>query len=129
MIFRSLRLGFVMGLCSIALLTSCKEVSLEAPGEREGQGKIEDFSVEPNTRVALYSDQELQTGTRPDLVYGAMDIHLVTIDGTTYMVDWDDLEDFKNLEKGEVLHFRANDYIARLEKKGINYRVVRLNEL
>lgn len=127
---KTLRLGLISGLCSMFLLASCdKEISLQAPGEREGQGEVQDFSIESNARVALYSDQALQKGEHPELVYGNMDLHLVTIDGVTYIVDWNDLEDFKNLKKGEKLHFRGNDYIAHIEKQEKNYRVIRLNEL
>lgn len=122
--YRSLALG----LCAFVLV-SCQEVSLKAPGAVEGQGEVQDFSIEQNVRVALYSSQEVDKGLRPKLDWGSMDVRLITIDGVTYMVDWEDLKDFKNLKKGEKLHFRATDYIARIEHEGKNYRVVRLNEL
>ena len=111
-------------------ITGCKEeIAFEAPGEREGQGEIQDFSVELDTRVALYSDQDVEQGKIPELVYGRMDVHFVTISSIVYIIDWNDLDDFKNLQKGENLHFRGTDYIARVEKQKRNYRVVRLNEL
>ena len=58
-----------------------------------------------------------------------MDAHFVTLGETTFMVDWNDLEDFKALKKGQDIPYRASGYIARLEKNGKVFQVIRLNEI
>lgn len=119
------------GLLALAL-SACQTASLEAPGSDKGNGPVTDFSMEQNIRIALFHADEVKKdgkGPGPTLTYGAMDAHFVTIGTVTYMVDWNDLADFKNLKKGEKINFRANGYIARKEKTGENFRVVRLNEL
>ena len=113
---------------SLALI-SCQEANLDPGGEERGTGKVADFSIEKNIRVALYSKRELKSGKKPELTYGSMDSHFVTIGETTYMVEWNDIQDFKTLQKGQDISFRASDYIARLEKNGKLFRVIRLNEM
>lgn len=110
-------------------LAGCEPASLEAPGKDHGNGPVTDFSIENNIHIALIPEEKIKDGKAPDLTYGSMDAHFVTIDGVTYMVDWNDLNDFKNLKKGEKLNFRSNGYIARKESTGENFRVVKLNEL
>jgi hypothetical protein len=46
-----------------------------------------------------------------------------------YMVDWNDLQDFKNLKQGDKLNFRSSGWEARVEKTGKMFKVIRLNEL
>jgi hypothetical protein len=45
------------------------------------------------------------------------------------MVEWNDLDDFKSLKKGQEIPYRASGYIARLEKNGKVFQVIRLNEI
>jgi hypothetical protein len=117
-------------LCAASLiLTACEEARLDPGGEERGMGKVTDFSIEKNIRIALYSKSGLKTGKKPELTYGSMDSHFITIGETTYMVEWNDIADFKALQKGQEVSFRASDYIARLEKNGKLFRVIRLNEM
>ncbi|MEZ0369530.1 MAG: hypothetical protein ACAI44_10625 [Candidatus Sericytochromatia bacterium] len=123
-LFRWARAGLL-----VLLLSACQSASLEAPGSDAGEDKVQDFSIEPNIRVALYRREEIKDGKRPTLTFGSMDGHFVTIGNVSYMVDWNDLEDFKNLKKGEKLRFKTTGFLARKEKSGENFRVVRINEL
>lgn len=109
------------------LLSACQTASLEAPGSDSGEGPVTDFSIEKNTRIALFRKEDIKDGKA--LTYGAMDAYFVTIGTVTYMVEWNDLADYKNLKKGEKLTFRTSGFVARKEKTGENFRVVRLNEL
>ncbi len=125
----------IKSLCKLALagllgliLTACETASLEAPGSDKGQGAVTDFSIEPNTRVALYS-RPTQGEAPPELSYGSMDAHFVTIDNVTYMVDWNDVADFKSLKNGDKIFFKATGKLARKEKTGQNYKVILLNEM
>lgn len=119
----------VLGLLLTVSVAACEQANLDPGGDDRGEGKVADFSIEKNIRVALYSKSELKKGKKPELTYGSMDSYFVTIGEITYMVDWNDLEDFKTLQKGQTINFRASDYIARLEKNGKVFRVIRLNEL
>lgn len=112
----------------VLLLVSCQKASLEAPGQDRGQGKVDDFSMEPNIRIALYQAHDLTDQKEPEITYGSMDTYFITLDKITYMVDWNDKDDFKNLKKGEKLMFRATGMLARKEKTGENFKVIRLNE-
>jgi hypothetical protein len=123
--FRSLVSAWL--LCSL-LFVSCDSQPLEAPGLEQGRGKVTDFNIEPNLRVALINELELKDNTTPELNYGAMDTHFVTIDDVTYMVEWNDLDDFKNLKQNEEISFKSASYLARVEKTGKTYRVIRLHE-
>lgn len=117
-------------LIAMLLLTACQQTaSLEAPGKEFGEGAVDDFNIEPNTSMALFKASEIKDGKLGELPYGRMDAHLVTLDQITYMVDWNDLQDFKSLKKGEKINFRATGYIARREKSGENFRVIKLNEM
>lgn len=118
-----------MSILCLVMLFACNSEPLEAPGPDHGRGRVKDFSIEPNLRVALIVEQELQENKTPEINYGAMDAHFVTIDDITYMIEWNNLENFKNLKQGEEVNFRAAGYIARVEKTGKNYRVIRLHEL
>lgn len=117
-------------------VTACqKEVSLKAKGIDRGQGKVIDFNFETNVKVALVEQRridELQAQDppkQPELNFGSMDVRYVTIDDVTYVVHWEDEQDFKNIRRGEKVNFRASDYIARVEKTGQNYKVIFLHEL
>ncbi len=114
--------------CVFAFLMACKPASLEAPGSDKGFGTVQDFSISPNVRMALYSSSDTEAEKQPELEFGSMDVHYVTLDGTTYMVDWSDIEDFKSLKIGAQIPFRSNGYLAREESTGKNYRVIMLNE-
>ncbi|PKL79261.1 MAG: hypothetical protein CVV27_02110 [Candidatus Melainabacteria bacterium HGW-Melainabacteria-1] len=122
------RLASAALLC-LVLVACPQSASLEAPGAENGTGPVNDFNIESNVRVALFEKSQAEGDKVPELTYGAMDAHFVTIDQIAYMVDWNDLEDFKNLKTGEKISFRATGYIARLEKNGNNFRVIRLNEM
>ena len=111
------------------LVMSCQTKPSKIPGLDKGKAEVSDFSMEPNIRIALFNESDIQNGKSPELIYGSMDTYFITLDKVTYMVDWNDKEDFKNLKKGEKLTFRATGMIARKELNGQNYRVVRLNEL
>ena len=111
------------------LIVSCQDKPSKVPGLDSGKAEVSDFSMEPNVRVALFNESDIQNGKSPELNYGSMDTYFITLDKITYMVDYTDKEDFKNLKKGEKLTFRAPGKIARKELNGQNYRVVRLNEL
>lgn len=113
----------------VLALGACKPVSLETAGADNGRGPVTDFSIEKNIKIALFQKEELKSEKGPTLTYGSMDGYFVTIGTATYMVDWNDLADFKNLKKGEEITYRSNGYIARKEKTGENFKVVRLNEL
>ena len=119
----------MMAIICLVAISACESAPLEAPGPDRGRGDVKDFIIEPNTRIALINELELQENKNPEINYGAMDAHFVTIDDVTYMVEWNDLEDFKNLKQGEVVTFRSAGYIARVEKTGKTYRVIRLHEL
>lgn len=121
--------SLMLGGFLVVSVVACDQSNLDPGGEDYGEGKVADFSIEKNIRVALYSKSELKKGKKPELTYGSMDGYFVTIGETTYMVDWNDIEDFKTLQKGETVRFRASNYIARLEKNGKVFRVIRLNEL
>ncbi|MBF2053806.1 MAG: hypothetical protein IGS03_10145 [Candidatus Sericytochromatia bacterium] len=120
---------FTMALICLMVISACESAPLEAPGPDKGRGNVKDFIIEPNIRVALINEIELEQNKNPEINYGAMDAHFVTIDDITYMIEWNDLEDFKNLKQGEEVTFRAAGYIARVEKTGKTYRVIRLHEL
>lgn len=120
---------YVLLILSVLLLLGCQETNLDPGGEERGSGKVTDFSIEKNLRVALYSKRQLKSGQKPELTYGSMDSHFITIGTATYMVEWNDIADFKALQKGQDISFRASDYIARLEKNGKLFRVIRLNEM
>lgn len=111
------------------MLSACQTASLEAPGPDSGEEPVTDFSIEKDIRIALFRKEDIKDGKVPELTYGRMDAHFVTLGTVTYMVDWDDLPDFKNLKKGEKTKFRSNGFLARKEKTGENFKVVRLNEL
>ncbi len=113
----------------LLLFVGCENANLDPGGVEKGKGKVVDFAMEPNIRVALYLDSELKAGKKPNLEYGSMDAHFVTLDNTTFMVEWNDLEDFKSLKKGQEIPYRASGYIARLEKNGKVFQVIRLNEI
>lgn len=113
----------------VLALGACKPVSLETAGKDSGREPVTDFSIEKNIKIALFQKDELNSEKGPALNYGSMDAYFVTLGTVTYMVDWNDLADFKNLKKGEKTNFRANGYIARKEKTGENFKVIRLNEL
>ncbi len=120
---------FLISFFCLFALTACQaEVSFETKGADRGKAKITDFNTEANTRVALIDKRKLEGEAKPELNYGSMDANFITLDGTTYMVHWNDTEDFKNIKRGEQMNFRASDYVARLEKKGQNYKVIFLNE-
>lgn len=119
----------MLAMFCLMVLSACESAPLEAPGPDRGRGNVKDFSIESNLRVALITETELKANKAPELNYGAMDAHFVTIDDITYMVEWNDIEDFKNLKQGEEVTFRADGYIARVEKTGKTYRVIRLHEL
>lgn len=110
-------------------LAACETTSLKAPGAEKGTGSVTDFSLEPNTRVALYKEAEMADGKQPELTYGSMDAYFVTIDDVTYMVHYDDQAEFKSLKKGDKIAFKATGDYARKEKNGQNYRVILLNEM
>ena len=115
----------------MALLFGCEQEtsgSLQPPGEIRGKAVLTDFNVQTNIRVALYREQALKEGT-VKLTYGAMDANFVTLGKITYMVNWNDIEDFKNLKKGEEVSFRSAEYIAKEEKSGRVYRVINLHEM
>jgi len=116
------------GLIALAL-GACKPASYAAPGIDIGRAPVTDFSIEKNIKIALFHKEDIQPNKVPNLTYGAMDAHFITLGTVTYMVDWDDLADFKNLKKGEEINFKANGYLARKEKTGENFKVIRLNEL
>jgi len=120
----------ILLLASLCLI-ACEPSSppLEAPGPDRGTGSVKDFNIERNIKVALVNESDLQDNQTPELTYGSMDAHFVTIDDNEYMVEWNDLEDFKNLKKGEKVNFRANGYLAKVEKTGKTHRVIRLHEL
>lgn len=109
-------------------LAACQPASLKAPGAERGEGLVQDFSISPNTRMALYQPEDAEADKQPELTFGSMDVHFVTIDDVTYMVDWSDVEDFKSLKIGEKANFMSNGFLAREEKTGKNYRVIKLNE-
>ncbi|PIQ24333.1 hypothetical protein COW36_24075 [bacterium (Candidatus Blackallbacteria) CG17_big_fil_post_rev_8_21_14_2_50_48_46] len=114
----------------LCFLPACENPSLDPGGQERGKGKVVDFSLEPNIRVALYLEVDLKSGKKTELNYGAMDAYFVTLDDNiTYMVDWNDIEDFKSLKKGQEVPYRSNGYFARLEKNGKVFRVIRLNEI
>jgi hypothetical protein len=121
-------LKITLFLCFI-LLFGCENANLDPGGVEKGSGKVADFAMEPNIRVALYKDIDLKAGKKPELSYGSMDAYFVTLDATTFMIDWNDLEDFKSLKKGQSVNYRASGYIARLEKNGKVFQVIRLNEI
>lgn len=125
-LFQGLKIVFL--LC-LFFFVGCENANLDPGGVEKGHGKVVDFTMEPNIRVALYLDSELKAGKKPKLEYGSMDAHFVTLDDKTYMVDWNDLEDFKSLKKGQNTTYRASGYIARLEKNGKVFQVIRLNEI
>ena len=117
---------FVLLFCLLA----CKPVSLDAQGADRGKAKVEDFNTESNIRVALVDSRKVKPEEAPpELTYGSMDARFITLDGITYMVHWNDIEDHKNIKRGEEINFRASEYIARVEKTGRNYKVIFLNEL
>ncbi len=113
----------------LLLIVSCQDKPSKVSGLDKGKAEVSDFSIEPNIRIALFEESDIQNGKSPELTYGSMDAYFITLDKTTYMVDYTDKEDFKNLKKGEKLTFRATGKIARKELNGQNYRVVHLNEL
>lgn len=114
---------------SCALL-SCQSASLEAPGSEKGKANVEDFNIEKNIKVAFYMESDLADKSKsPELTYGSMDAYFVTLDGVEYMVDWNDLDDYKALKKGENITFRATGRLARIEQTGKNVRVIVLNEM
>ncbi|MGE3724091.1 MAG: hypothetical protein AB7I41_00965 [Candidatus Sericytochromatia bacterium] len=123
---QGLKLTFLL---LMLFFVGCENANLDPGGVEKGKGKVVDFTMEPNTRVALYLDSELKAGKKPNLEYGSMDAHFVTLDNTTFMVDWNDLADFKSLKKGQDIPYRASGYIARLEKNGKVFQVIRLNEI
>src|SRR3990167_1035778 len=88
----------------LLLFVGCENANLDPGGVEKGKGKVVDFAMEPNIRVALYLDSELKAGKKPNLEYGSMDAHFVTLDNTTFMVEWNDLEDFKSLKKKSKKH-------------------------
>ena len=110
-------------------LSSCEQQDLSPPGAEYGIAVIKDFSSTPNVKIALFKEAELDSGQKIELSYGAMDASFIILDDVEYMVDWNDLDDFKNLKRGEKMHFRSNGYVARMEKTGKVYRVVMLNVL
>ena len=117
-------------------LSACKkEVSLEARGIDRGQGVVKDFNFETNVRVALIDKRSLEDAksqgpdSKPELTYGAMDVRFVTLDDVTYMVHWNDDQDFRNIKRGEKVNFRASEYVGHIEKNGQNYKVIFLHEL
>lgn len=109
-------------------LFGCKEESLEPQGPEYGVGTVQDFNMTPNTQVALYKKEDLDTKKKIELTYGAMDTYFVTLDGIEYMTDWNDIPDFKKLKRGDQIHFHATGYIARVQKLNTSVRVVQLNE-
>lgn len=116
-------------------LSGCKkEVSLDARGIDRGQGVVKDFNFETNVRVALIDKRTLEevkqaSDKKPELTYGAMDVRFVTLDDVTYMVHWNDDQDFRNIKRGEKVNFRASEYVGHIEKNGQNYKVIFLHEL
>jgi len=115
-------------LCLMTLLVACEPASLETPGKEYGVGVIKDFNIDKNLRVAVFQQAAVKD-SKVELNYGAMDAHFVTIDDQVYMVDWNDLQDFKNLKQGDKLNFRSSGWAARVEKTGKLFKVIRLNEL
>jgi len=112
----------------LLVFVACQPASLKAPGLERGEGMVQDFSISPNTRMALYKPEDIEGDKQPELTFGSMDVHFVTIDETTYMVDWSDIDDFKSLKIGEKTSFLSSGFLAREEKTGKNYRVIKLNE-
>jgi hypothetical protein len=115
-------------LCLMTFLFACEPASLETPGKEYGVGIVKDFNIDKNLRVAVFQKSSAKDG-KVELNYGAMDAHFVTIDDVMYMVDWNDLQDFKNLKQGDKLNFRSSGWEARVEKTGKMFKVIRLNEL
>jgi len=111
----------------VLLLSACPSESLEAPGVDTGEEIVKDFSMEPNIRMAVYRKEEIKDGKQPKLTYGSLDAYFVTLGEVVYMVDWNDLADFKNLKRGEKLKFRGTGFLARKEKTGENFKVVTLH--
>lgn len=126
MIVKQLSRWVSTGLLAL-VLAACETASLEAPGIDRGQGIVADFSIEPNINIALYDPPH--AGLSPDLTYGSMDAHFVTLDDVTYFVDWNDVNDFKSLKKGDKINFRATGKLARKQNNGQNYKVILLNEM
>ncbi len=120
---------------SVFCVVSCQSTrSLEAKGDDRGNAKVKDFNLETNVRVALIEKAQLEeakdnSSKLPELTYGGMDVRFLTLDDVTFIVHWDDNDDFKNLKRGEKINFRSSDYVARVEKTGQNYKVIFLNEL
>lgn len=131
----TMRCFFTLFICIFCFVSCQSKVSLETKGLNRGQGEVRDFNFESNVRVALVDNRQLEElktqaeSKAPELTYGGMDIRFITLDDVTYMVHWDDEQDFKNLKRGEKINFRSSDYMARVEKTGQNYKVIFLNEL
>lgn len=119
----------VTAIALMGFMAACKPASLEAPGPLFGNGVVEDFSQEPNIRVALYHENDLKANKKIELTFGAMDTSFITLSGVRYMVDWNDLEDFKKIKTGEKITFRSSGYVARIEKYGKSFKVIKLNEM
>jgi len=124
----------ILLLCVFCMVNCQEKRSLEAKGADRGNAEVKDFNRETNLRVALIEKAELEAAQKdpskkPELTYGGMDVRFLTLDDVTYIVHWNDDQDFKNLKRGEKVTFRASDYIARVEKTGQNYKVIFLNEL
>lgn len=132
---KQFRYALCAGLLVLGLSACEQTASLDAPGRDYGVAKVKDFQIENNVRVALFKQSEVTEDKQPELTYGSMDAHFVSLEdakeGKTidYMVDWKDLQDFKNLKRGEEINFRATDHRARLEKNGKIYRVISLYEM
>lgn len=125
---KSFKLGLAL-LSSLCFFSSCQDASLEPMGEERGIGDFQDFHVAYSERVALIPVSEYNNGKIKELNYGLIDAHYITLSGNTYMVSWNDLKDFKGLLKNDKVHFRADEFLAREEKTGRVYRVIKLNEL
>lgn len=119
---------FPLLLCLMTLLFACEPAPLETPGKDYGVGIVKDFNIDKNLRVAVFQKPSTPDA-KVELNYGAMDAHFVTIDDAIYMVDWNDLPDFKNLKQGDKINFRSSGWEARIEKTGKLFKVIRLNEL
>lgn len=124
----------ILFLCVFCMVSCQSTPSLEAKGADRGSAKVKDFNRETNVRVALIEKAKLEdmkkNGSKlPELTYGGMDVRFLTLDDVTFIVHWDDDQDFNNLKRGEKINFRTSDYVARVEKTGQNYKVIMLNEL
>jgi hypothetical protein len=124
----------ILFLCIFCMVSCQSTRSLEAKGDDRGSAQVKDFNRETNVRVALIEKSALEEAKQnesklPELTYGAMDVRFLTLDDVTFIVHWDDDQDFNNLKRGEKVNFRSSDYVARVEKTGQNYKVIFLNEL